>query len=161
MVDHTHQKILVSICSKLSCLSACKKSTTSLTSFLTCCRERKLVILSMPGHTSKMKKTSTFVSRQKINFMFSLRYCKDIVNFGYFGPVWLITPKVILYWYTMVLVYHIIENFCVYLQAKTQLHPPPHCLMEILQRYANLGTLGIPGYTHQNDCIQCLSACKK
>ena len=39
MLDYPHQKILVSICSKLSCLSACKKSTVSLASFLTCCRE--------------------------------------------------------------------------------------------------------------------------
>ena len=39
MLDHTHQKILVSLFSKLLYLSACKKSTASLPSFLTCCRE--------------------------------------------------------------------------------------------------------------------------
>ena len=32
-------KIIISICKKLSCLSACKKSTPSLTSFLRYCKE--------------------------------------------------------------------------------------------------------------------------
>ena len=32
-------KIILSICSKLSCLSACKKSTSSLNSFLRYCKE--------------------------------------------------------------------------------------------------------------------------
>ena len=48
-------KIMVSICGKLSCLSACKKWTTSLTSFLRYCKEiAKLVFLGnmgKPGHT--------------------------------------------------------------------------------------------------------------
>ena len=39
MFDHTHQKILLSIRSKLSCLSACKKSSASLTPFIAFCRE--------------------------------------------------------------------------------------------------------------------------
>ena len=83
-------KIIVSLCSKLSCLSACKKST----SFLILQRNSKLVILSnlsMPGHTPKMivyinlRKHLTFMCRQKINFILHIFlelffYCKDIVN---------------------------------------------------------------------------------
>ena len=44
-------KIIVSICRKLPCLSACKKSTWSLTSFWKYCKLVTLGSLSMSGHT--------------------------------------------------------------------------------------------------------------
>ena len=62
-------------------------------------------------HLSAGKKSTS-------SFMFSLRYCKDIVNWLFFGTLGLsgyLHPK----WY-----YHLVEYFCVYLQAKTQFHPP-------------------------------------
>ena len=47
------------------------------------------------------------------------------------------------------MIYHLVENFCVYLQAKTQLHPS--CFNGDIAKICKLilGTLGMPGYTHQ------------
>ena len=55
----------LSICSNLSCLSTCKKSTEQTCYFR---------YLGMPGHTHlkwciSLKKPSAFISRQKINFI--------------------------------------------------------------------------------------------
>ena len=91
------------------------------------------------------KKSLTFISRQKINFILHVfleilqRYCKLVV-FGALGLSRYLHPK----WY-----YHLVENFCVYLQAKTQLHPP--CFNGDIAKICKLilGTLGMPGYTHQ------------
>ena len=44
--------------------------------------------------------------------------------------------------------YHLVENICVYLQAKNQLHPP--CFYGDIAEICKLilGILGMPGYTH-------------
>ena len=94
MFDLTHQKILVSICSNLSCLSTCKKSTEQTCYFR---------YLGMPGHTHlkwciNLKKPSTFISWQKINFILDVfleilqRYCKLVV-FGTLGLSGYAYPK--------------------------------------------------------------------
>ena len=112
MLDHPHQKILVANCSKLSCLSACKKLTSSLTSSLTCCTEIAnllcwaiLACLATHTHTHTqndsitLKKLSTFASRQKNDFTLHIfleilqRYCKLVVfstlgMFSYAHPKW-------------------------------------------------------------------------
>ena len=91
----------------------------------------------MPGHTYlndniNLKKPSTFISRQKINFILHVfpeilqRYCK-LSFFGTLGLSGYVHPK----WY-----YYLVKNFFVYLQAKINFIP--HAFMEILQRYANL-----------------------
>ena len=96
MFDLTHQKILVSICSNLSCLSTCKKSTEQTCYFR---------YLGMPGHTHlkwciNLKKPSTFISWQKINFILNVfleilqRYCKLVV-FGTLGLASYAHPKCI------------------------------------------------------------------
>ena len=84
MLHHNHQKILVSIFSKLSCLSLCKKSTASLTSYST--------------YSKETAKCFCVICRQKINFipMLLWRYCKDMQTyFGYFGYTWLQSTKMI------------------------------------------------------------------
>ena len=79
-----------------------------------------------------MKKPSTFISRQKINFILLVffeilqRYCKLIV-FGNLGLSGYAHSK----WY-----YHLVENFCVYLQAKINFIL--HAIMKMLHRYVNL-----------------------
>ena len=113
MLDHPHQKILVWICGKLSCLSACKKSTASLTSFLTCCREIANLNVAM-----------CFILHIFIEIL--QRYCKLVV-FSTLDMPGSANPK----WY-----YHLVGIFCVYLQAKNQLHT--HAFMDILQRHASL-----------------------
>ena len=129
MLDHSHQNILVSICSKLSCSSPCKKSTALLTSFLTCCREIANLLFwviwaclatNTYNDCITLKKPSTYISRQNINFILLVfleilqRYCKLVV-FSTLDMSRYAHPE----WY-----YHLVENFCVYLQAKNQLHPP-------------------------------------
>ena len=68
--------------------------------------------------------------------MFSVRYCKDIVNLLLYA--WLCTPKGY---------YQSVENFCVYLQAKNLFHTP--CFSGDTAKICKLilGTLGMPGYT--------------
>ena len=79
-----------------------------------------------------MKKPSTFICRQKINFILLVffeilqRYCKLIV-FGNLGLSGYAHSK----WY-----YHLVENFCVYLQAKINFIL--HAIMKMLHRYVNL-----------------------
>ena len=83
-------KIILSNCSKLSCLSVCKKSTSSFNSL----RYRKEIAnllfsvnwACLATHTynddSNLKKPFTFICRQKIKFIlhvFLERYCKLIV----------------------------------------------------------------------------------
>ena len=69
-------KIIVSICRKLSCLSACKKSTSSLISFLQYCNKSINVKESIELQY-QFEETYDFIGRQKINFKFFLRYSKD------------------------------------------------------------------------------------
>ena len=79
-----------------------------------------------------MKKPSTFISRQKINFILLVffeilqRYCKLTV-FGNLG----LSGYAHSQWY-----YHLVENFCVYLQAKINFIL--HAIMKMLHRYVNL-----------------------
>ena len=78
-----------------------------------------------------MKKPLTFICRQKIKFILHAileilqRYCKLIV-LGTLGMPGYANSK----WH-----YQLVENFCVHLQAKNQLHS--HAFLEILQRYEN------------------------
>ena len=88
--------------------SVCKKSVTSLSSFLKYYKNSKLVIFGnfgMPGHTHiyndsiNLKEPLIF-----INFILhvSLEIFAKILQtgcFGYFGHPWLYTPKVILSYY--------------------------------------------------------------
>ena len=76
-------EIIVSACSKLSCLPACKNSISSFTFFLRYCRE----IANVSGHTHQkwhFHSEEAFDNYQqgKINssFTLSLRYCKDIIK---------------------------------------------------------------------------------
>ena len=69
-------KIIVSICRKLSCLSACKNSTSSLISFLQYCNKSINVKESIELQY-QLEETYDFIGRQKINFKFFLRYSKD------------------------------------------------------------------------------------
>ena len=89
---------------KLSCLSACKKSTSSVTSFLRCCKE--IANLGIPGRTHLKEKYQferllMFTSRKK-NQLHPSRFPWDIAKilkhcyFGYFENAWLRTTKVIL-----------------------------------------------------------------
>ena len=74
------------------------------------------------------KKPSTFISRQKINFILHVFHeILQRVIFGTLGLSGYAHPK----WY-----YHLVENFCVYLQAKINFIP--HAFMEILHSYVNL-----------------------
>ena len=94
-------KIIVSIWRKLSCLSVCKKSTSSLTSFLRYCMQTVTIKVSIWRNLclSAGKKSTS-------SFPFFLRYCK-LVILGTLGKPGYTHPK----WY-----YQLVENFCVYLQ---------------------------------------------
>ena len=102
-------KIIASISSKLSYFSACKKSTSPLTSFLRYCKEiANLLFWVIWGwlatHTENdsisFRKPFTFICGQKINFilhvflyMFQRYYCKlavfNILGMpGYAHPKW-------------------------------------------------------------------------
>ena len=134
MLDLTHQKILVSICSKLSCLSVCKKSTEQTCYF-------RYFRHAWP-HTPKMKyqfdKTFNVYQQAKNQHHVFLeilqRYCKLVV-FGTLGLSDYAHPK----WY-----YQLVENFCVYLQGKKQLYPP--CFYGDIAMICKLilGSLGMP-----------------
>ena len=94
-------KIIVSIWRKLSCLSVCKKSTSSLTFFLRYCMQTVLIKVSIWRNlclSAGKKSTSPFP--------FFLRYCK-LVILGTLGMPGYTHPK----WY-----YQLVKNFCVYLQ---------------------------------------------
>ena len=109
MLGHTHKKILILIFSKFTCLFACKISTASLTSFWPCRREIAnllfyviwaCVATNTSNKSINLKKASTFISRQKINFILQIleRSC-ELAVFGtlvlwYFGT--LPTPRLIL-----------------------------------------------------------------
>ena len=96
---------MISICRKLSCLSAEKISTSSFTFYLrycTCC-------FGYFGHSwlhtpkvilSTCKKRSCLSTGTKLtsSLTYFWRYCKDmqISYFGYFGHIWLRTRKMIL-----------------------------------------------------------------
>ena len=90
-------KIMVSICSKLSCLSACKKSTSSPTSFLWHCKEIENLLFwviwaclatRIWSNSINLKKSLVFICRQNIIFILhvSAKHCKVLQTcFGYFG----------------------------------------------------------------------------
>ena len=100
-------KIIVSICSKLSWLSACKESSSSLTSFLIYCKEIANLLfwvfwVCLATHNQNdsinLKKPLKFICWQK-NILHLLCFPWDIslkCCFGYFGHARLHTPKVVL-----------------------------------------------------------------
>ena len=100
-------------------------------------------------HLSAGKKSTS-------SLMFSLRYCKDIVS-------WLF----LVLWACLAMhtQSHFLENVCVYLEAKSQLHHL--CFYGNIPKICKLilGTLGMPCYTGimVSPCrrFRCLSACKK
>ena len=122
-------KIIVSICRKLSCLSACKKLISSLTFFIRYCKEIANLLFWLFGHTWSHKPKMiawicknlwclSAVEKSTSSFTFSLRYCKDIATLLFLATSSMpsyTNPK----WY-----YNLKENFCVYKQAKNQLHQP-------------------------------------
>ena len=76
--------------------------------------------------------------------MFSLRYCKDIVNWLFLVLwAWLAMPT-----QSVLRYYHLVENFQVYMQAKNQLHLP--CFYGDIAKICKLilGALDMPGYIH-------------
>ena len=129
-------KIIVSICSKLLCLSACKKINFFTHFFLKIMqRNSKLVILgnlSMPGHAPKMivsiwgniwhlsagkKSASSFTF--SLSFFLLRRYFKLVL--GTLDMLCYAHPK----WYNQ-----FIENFCVYLQVQ-KISFIPHAFLKI------------------------------
>ena len=127
-------KVKVWICRKLSCLSACIKSTLSITSFLRYYKEIPTLLLwvylGMPGHTP-LKKPLIFFCRQKINFIIhvSLEFLQK-----YWKPVILGTLDIPNYthpkWYYQL----VCKTFVFFCRQKFKLHP--YILLEILQIYA-------------------------
>ena len=99
-------------CRKLSCSSACKKSTLSLTSLRYCKKKSKLVILGTLGKPS--------YTHPKHN--------------------------------------HLVENVCIYLQAKEPLQP--HVFLEILHRCASF-LFWILWHVRIRSPKMVLSTCKK
>ena len=71
------------------------------------------------------------------------RYCKLVV-FGTLGLSGYAPPK----WYCC-----LVRNFCVYLQAKNQLHPPCFCVDIAKICKLILDILSMPVSTHPNDSI--------
>ena len=146
-------KVLKSTCRKLLCLSACKKWTSSITSFFLNILQRntKLVILGnldKPGHTPKVmlsiwRNFWCLSADQKSTF--SLIYHKDITNL-LFWELWtcMVTqhPK----WY-----YQLVENVCAYLSAKG-LNSSPRFSGDVVKisKLLILGRLDMPGYAHPN-----------
>ena len=155
MLGHTNKKILILIFSKFTCLFACKISTASLTSFWPCRREIAnllfyviwaCVATNTSNKSINLKKASTFISRQKINFILQIleRSC-ELAVFGTLGLSGYPHPD----WY-----YHLVESFWIYLQAKNQLHSP--CFYGDIAKIWKLilGTLDIWLVTlTQNDSI--------
>ena len=160
-------KIIVSICIKLSYLSPCKQSTSSLTPFLRHCKETswgKLAIfgnLGIPDNIHlkeyyQFEETFDNFLQAKINLIFTFLW--DIAKilrtccFGYFRYAWLCTPRVII-------------SPCrklSYLPAgkKNQLHPPCFSgdIAKILQIYC-FGYFGYAWLYIQPKVI--LSTCRK
>ena len=127
-------KVLKSTCRKLWCLSACKKSTSSLTSFLRYCKDIanllfwelwecltipiKIIvsICSMLSCLSASKKSTS-------SFIYFLQYCREIANLLFWSICACLATH--LKWQN-----HFEETFEVYQQAKNQLHPS-HFLFDI------------------------------
>ena len=129
MFDHPPSKMIALIYRKISCLSACKKSISSLIFFSKYCKEMAdllfwVIWACLATHilndSINLRKSSMFICKLKINFILPVfleileGYCK-LAIFGYFGQACLTQPK----WY-----YHLVENFCIYLQAEEPLYPP-------------------------------------
>ena len=107
----------------------------------------------MPDHTHTPKKiASIWKNLQHLPagktstsfFMCSLRCCKDTENWLVLA-LWACLATYTQKWYC-----HLVENFCVYLQAKAQLHPS--CFYGDIAKICKLvlGSMGMPGYTHPN-----------
>ena len=99
-------KVLELTCGKFWCLSACKKSTSSLTSFLRYCRHCKLAIGNFGNAWLSPSKVIVSICRElscldacnksTSSLTFFLRYCKKIANL-LFWVIWacLVTPIMI------------------------------------------------------------------
>ena len=149
-------KIILSICRKLSFWSACKKSTSSLNYFPRYFKEIANLLLwviwaFLVTHTkndnSNLRKPVKFICRWNIKFILHVfleilqRFCKLVV-LGTLGMPGYASIK----WY-----YQLVENFCVYLQAKNQVHPL--CFSGDIAKICELlilSTLGMPGCVHPN-----------
>ena len=150
--------IIVSICMKLSCLSACKK-TNFITNifFLKILQGNSKLVplgdLGMPVHTNlndsiNLKKALMFICRQKINYILQvfLEKCRDIANLLF----WVLRIK----WN-----YQLVDNFRVYLQVKNRLHPPSFSGdIAKMSKVLILDTLGMPGNCRK---LRCISAYQK
>ena len=92
-------------CGKLWCLCACKKSTSSLTSFLRYCKNIANLLFSklwecltipIKNHSINFQETFMLICMQQIthSLTFFFRYCKEISSL-LFWVIWasLVTPK--------------------------------------------------------------------
>ena len=118
MIDYPPQKILVSTCSKLPWLSACKKATALLISFLTCCREI--------ANFNIQAKNQLHPS----HFPWNIAKILQTYSFWYFGHILIRTPKVILS--------SCGELLCLSAGKKLTSSPMLLYIPHFLQRYANL-----------------------
>ena len=71
---------VVSTCRKFKCLSACKKSTSSLTTFLRYCIVVVLSTLSMPNCTHQIWQYQLYLLLLSQDTAKILQYCKDFAN---------------------------------------------------------------------------------
>ena len=100
-------KLLKSACGKFWCLSACKESTSSLTSFSRCCKDIvnlliwelwECLTIPVKNHSINLQETFMLTCMQQINFIttFYIRYCKEIANLLFWVIwAWLSTPKMV------------------------------------------------------------------
>ena len=153
-------KVLKSTCRKLWCLSACKKSTSSLTSFLRYCKDIanllfwelwecltipiKIIvsICSMLSCLSACKKSTS-------SFIYFLRYCREIANLLFWSICTCLAthtyPKMRNCW-NYKWQYHFEETLTFI--SRQKMNFILHIFFTILQRYCKhvvLGTLGMPG----------------
>ena len=71
---------VVSTCRKFKCLSACEKSTSSLTTFLRYCIVVVLSTLSMPNCTHQIWQYQLYLLLLSQDTAKILQYCKDFAN---------------------------------------------------------------------------------
>ena len=135
-------KIILSIYSKLSCLSVGKKSTSPPNSFTRCCkRNRKTCYFGKFKHawphTPKMIIAIwrnlwhlSVRKRSLSSFMLSLRYYKDIVNLLF----WVLWACLAVQTQRDTITF---RKLSFLLGGKKSTSPNPHTFLQILQRYAN------------------------
>ena len=129
-----------------TCLSACKKSTSSLTSFMRYCKDIanllfcefwECLIIPIKNYSCNMQKTFTFICMQKINLIthFFQRYRKEITN--------------LLFWVIWAYLAAHTKNDSINLKkpftfiCRQRINFILHLCLKILQRYHKLVMLGI------------------